>query len=249
MTALADLKARVDPVWFARERLGFEPDAQQEAVLRGGQRGILNCSRQWGKSTVAAIKALHWATYHAGSLVLVASPTERQSGEFLLRVKELAGRAGMGGLRGDGHHGLSIVTPAGGRIVGLPASPDTVRGYSASMLIVDEAAMVEDALFAALTPTLAATGGSLWLLSTPNGPQGFFWRLWTKGGAEWVRVKAPAAGCPRIRASFLEDERAWMTEAAYRQNYCCEFTEREGAVFARELIEQMFTDREKAEVL
>ena len=70
-------------VEFAREKLGFEADEQQAAVLRStARRGILNCTRQWGKSTVAAIKALHRAHTNPGCLVMVASPTERQSGEF-----------------------------------------------------------------------------------------------------------------------------------------------------------------------
>ena len=43
-----------DAVAFAREKLGFNPDEKQMAMLRGGKRGILNCSRQWGKSRVAA---------------------------------------------------------------------------------------------------------------------------------------------------------------------------------------------------
>src|ERR1700733_13065263 len=42
-------------VEFARSRLGFEPDAIQEALLRSGvSRGVVNCTRQWGKSKVAA---------------------------------------------------------------------------------------------------------------------------------------------------------------------------------------------------
>src|SRR6059036_1353715 len=49
------------PVAFARERLGFSPDEKQELVLRGGRRGIVNCTRQWGKSTVTAAKAVHRA--------------------------------------------------------------------------------------------------------------------------------------------------------------------------------------------
>ena len=47
-----------DAVEFARTRLGFEPDERQAAVLRSeAKRGILNCTRQWGKSTAAAVKA------------------------------------------------------------------------------------------------------------------------------------------------------------------------------------------------
>jgi hypothetical protein len=49
-------------VEFAPLRLGFEPDVKQAAVLESTRaRGILNCTRQWGKSTVAAVKATHRA--------------------------------------------------------------------------------------------------------------------------------------------------------------------------------------------
>jgi hypothetical protein len=75
-----------DPVEFARVRLGFEPDERQAEVLRSeAKQGILNCTRQWGKSTVSAAKAVHRAYTRPKSLVLVASPSERQSGEFVRR--------------------------------------------------------------------------------------------------------------------------------------------------------------------
>ena len=45
----------LDPVIFARKRLGWVPDEAQAAVLRDGRnRVILNWGRQSGKSTVAA---------------------------------------------------------------------------------------------------------------------------------------------------------------------------------------------------
>ena len=73
----------MDVARFARERLKFEPDERQaEVLLSNAKRGILNCTRQWGKSTVAAVKAVHRAYTEAKSLVLVASPGERQSAEF-----------------------------------------------------------------------------------------------------------------------------------------------------------------------
>ena len=53
-------------------RIGFEPDARQQELLEGpGRRVILNCSRQWGKSTVAAARAVEQAQTRAGSLTLV----------------------------------------------------------------------------------------------------------------------------------------------------------------------------------
>ncbi len=71
-----------DIVDFARTRLNFDPDEKQAEVLRStAKRGILNCTRQWGKTTVVAIKAVHRAYTRPGSLIVVASPTIRQSNE------------------------------------------------------------------------------------------------------------------------------------------------------------------------
>src|SRR3981081_663557 len=99
--------------------LGFSPDEQQEKVLRGGRRGIVNCTRQWGKSTVTAAKAVHRAYSVAGRLTLVVTPSARQSGEFLRKAGELVRRLGIKP-RGDGDNPMSIAFPNGSRIVGLP---------------------------------------------------------------------------------------------------------------------------------
>ena len=73
-------KTRIDEVEFARTRLGFRPDERQAEVLRSTvKRGILNCSRQWGKSTVTVAKALYRVFSVPESLVLVSSPSKRQA--------------------------------------------------------------------------------------------------------------------------------------------------------------------------
>ena len=47
---------------FARERLGFEADPVQTTITNARvHRGLLNCTRQWGKSTITAIMAVHRA--------------------------------------------------------------------------------------------------------------------------------------------------------------------------------------------
>ena len=62
-----------DIVEFTRQRLGFDPNPLQASMLRGGRRGIVNCTRQWGKSTVAAAKAVHRAFCQPDSPILVLS--------------------------------------------------------------------------------------------------------------------------------------------------------------------------------
>ena len=145
----------LDAVRFARERLGFEPDPEQARALRGGRRGILLCSRQWGKTTVITAKAVHRAISVPGSLVLVLSPGLRQSGEFLRKAASYLRRLGMP-VRRDGNNALSIAFPNGSRIVGLPQNEARVRGFSnVSLLIIDEASRVLDELYQAMRPTLA----------------------------------------------------------------------------------------------
>ena len=60
------------------ERMGFVPDAWQARVLASGARqGILNCSRQCGKSTVTAVMAVERAYTEAESMTLVVSGGDR----------------------------------------------------------------------------------------------------------------------------------------------------------------------------
>jgi hypothetical protein len=228
---------------FARGRLGFQPDEKQIAVLRGGRRGIVNCTRQWGKSTITAVKAVHRAHTRPRSLTLALSPSARQSGEFLRKAEDFVRRLGIKP-RGDGDNDLSIAFPNGSRIVGLPGNETTVRGFSAvSLLLIDEAARVEDDLYRAMRPVLAVCNGDLWLMSTPNGKRGFFWEEWDHGAEEWERISVAAPDCPRISPPFLAEERA-KGDNWYRQEYLCEFVDMDGAVFARELIDRAFEDFE-----
>src|SRR5947209_5483270 len=86
---------QLDPLLWVRTKLGFLPDAMQALVLKTeSRRVLLNCTRQWGKSTITAAKAVHEAHTKAGSLILVTSPSFRQSGEFLRKAKGFAGKLG-----------------------------------------------------------------------------------------------------------------------------------------------------------
>ena len=95
---------------------------------------------------------------------------------------------------------------------------------------------MRDAHYGAVRPILAATNGDLWLMSTPWAKRGFFYDIWTRGGAQWKKVRVPATECPRISSEFLEEEREWMDERAFRREYQCEFSDAEAALFDRDLL-------------
>jgi hypothetical protein len=182
--------------------------------------------------------ALHRAYFEPGSLIVVLSPTDRQSGETVNKAKAFASQMGLP-TRGDGLNRISLKLPNGSRIVGLPGRDGTVRGFSnVSLLLVDEAARVPEHAYKATRPMRAVNNGGLWLMSTPAGQRGFFWELWTKGGPRWTRLAIPATECPRISAEFLKEEREEMGDLWYRQEYLCEFVENGEDLLPRELVEK-----------
>jgi phage FluMu gp28-like protein len=232
-----------DAAEWVRKRLGLVVDELQARVLdTQRKRGVLNCSRQWGKSTITAAKAVHQAQTEAGSLTLVVSPSARQSGEFLRKASAFVRMLKIG-VKGDGDNEMSLALPNGSRIVGLPGTEETIRGFSAvRLLLVDEASRVKDDAYQAIRPSLATSDGALWLMSTPNGKRGFFYETWAHGGPEWERILAPATECARIRPSFLEEERREMGERGFRQEYMCEFEDSASSVFGHDLVEGALTD-------
>ncbi len=233
-----DLRLALDRVSFA-ERLGIVPDSwQRDLLCSTSDRVLLNCSRQSGKSTMSAIIALHRALYHPGSLILCLAPALRQSQELFSKIggfyRELEKPVGA-----QAERKLSLELENGSRIVTLPGSEKTVRGFSgAALLLVDEAARVDDGLYYAVRPMLAVSGGSLMMLSTPYGKRGIFYEEWTSGSeAGWESYEVAAKDVPRISEGFLEEERRALPAWVYRQEYECSFEETEDQVFSYEDVE------------
>ena len=147
MVSLAeDLRLALDRVSFAK-RLGIEPDPWQEDLLRSAsERVLLNCCRQSGKSTMTAVIALHRALFRPGSLILCLAPALRQSQELFGKVLTFY-RALDRPVPAQTERKLSLELENGSRIVTLPGTDKTIRGFSgAALLIVDEASRVEDEL-------------------------------------------------------------------------------------------------------
>jgi hypothetical protein len=222
------------------EALGLTPDPWQAELLRSEARQLLMlCCRQSGKSTTAAIAALFEALSHAGSLILVLSPSLRQSQELYRKIIDDYLRLEHR-MPAEQATAYTLQLANHSRIVSLPGGQRTVRGYSAPRLVViDEAAQVDDDLFHAIKPMLAVSQGKLVALSTPYGQRGWFHREWTQG-ASWHKVKLVAEQCPRIAPAFLSAEQASLPAWIYEQEYHCVFGQVEGAVFRIEDVRAIF---------
>ena len=128
-----------------------------------------------------------------------------------------------------------IQLDGGSRIIALPASMNLLRGFTADLIICDEAAFVEERLIVqVMFPMLATTNGALILLCTPWGRENIFYQAFMDPDCSTHHVKS--SECPLISRDFLEEQRRNMTEMAYRMEYEAEFLESATSYFSQDLI-------------
>jgi hypothetical protein len=241
LNAKTKLRAKADPSVFARYYLKFNPDVWQSDFLQSkSKRIILNCSRQSGKSTTSAILALWEAIYKPNSVIVIDSPSLRQSQELMIKFESfLAMMPDVKTLETDTK--LTKLFPNGSRVLALPGSEKTIRGISAvTLFIEDEAALVSDELYMAIRPMLAVSDGRLVLMSTPHGRRGHFHEVWeNKDRWGWQAFEIPAQRCSRISKEFLEEERE--SNFWYPQEFECQFMENEDQLFSDDVIDSIFS--------
>lgn len=239
----ADLARALDPVRFAQDCQITADPWQADLLSSTCTRALLLCSRQSGKTTTTALIALHCALYQPGALIIIVSPSQNQSGEMLRTIKALHSLID-GAPEAVGDSVLKFELTNGSRILALPGSALTIRGYAApALIIVDEAAGVSDELIQAVFPMLATrTDGRLILLTTPKGKRGFFYTTWINGDPTWKRIKITAAQCPRISKEFLDEQMKLLGPTRYAEEYNCEFIDSDDSAFPTDIIDRAFTN-------
>lgn len=225
-----ELSLRLDPTRLF-DAAGMTADPWQRELLTCLDRQVLlNCSRQSGKSTAVSILALRQALFTPRSLVLLVSPSLRQSGEIFRKVR-------------DAYEAVGRIVPAvteaqdcleltnGSRVVCLPGREQTIRSFGGvALLVLDEAARVPDILYRSVRPMLAVSQGRLVALSTPFGQRGWFYEEW-HGSGPWRRFHVPWSLCPRITPEFIAEETRSLGPAWVDQEHNALFTAQEGLVY------------------
>jgi len=243
MGSAAHIATALDPTRLFHEAgLGAPDPWQEKTLLEPWTRALLLCSRQSGKSTVTAAKAIHKAVFTPESLTLLLAPAQRQSAELFAKVWDFFRATGRP-VGVTTKSALRATFTNGSRIIALPGKEKTIRGYSGvDLLIIDEAARVEDELYEAVRPMLAVSGGELAALTTPWGRRGWFYESYTDPNQDWHRVRVTAYDCRRISEDFLRQERRELGDWLFRQEYGCEFVDSVDQLFSTEDIDAAFDD-------
>jgi len=154
-------------------------------------------ARQIGYSFAATLRAVLKCLERKTTWIFL-SKGERQSRLLMEKVHEHIQSCGIVAkafesafFEGTTIKQLETRFPNGSVIYGLPANPDTARGYSGNVTL-DEFGFHLDAerIYAALYPTITR-GYSLEVISTPNGQQGKFFELAKAAGL----AELPIANC------------------------------------------------------
>lgn len=238
---------RPDPTRFANAILGGKLDIWQRRYMRNAMqtsRIAIAACRQSGKSTVTALFVAWCLIFMPGFQCLVASRSLRQASHFLNTVRAavtaMIPREAMPQI-----NRLSMELPNGSAIISIPcAQPDAGRGFSPHLVVLDEAAFAPEALFVAISPSLAATHGALHMISSPNGRQGYFFNAFEGTATDVYRTqRIKWTQCPRIDPEFIEHEKIALGDLYFRQEYDAEFISPLGAFFGFQAL-QMFEEGE-----
>jgi len=237
---LASLQDHFDPLRLFRD-CRLQPDDWQREILEGNDsRLMLLAGRRAGKSTTLAAYIGNEAL-NIESSVIVVSPTQNQSDELSLILKNLLRRREKDIYKSfkseiEFMNGSRVVFKGGQR-------PDSIRGYDATTLVLEEAAYLSDEMFDAALPIIATKeNGKILAASTPAGPFGRFFELWRTEN-HWRKIKVTADDIPRISADYLAEMRASMPESRFRSEFYCEFLAGGNAVFLPEHLDQLFQKR------
>ncbi len=240
-------------------RIIDEPVAFAELVLRtklhGGQAAFLACrllvrvlvgGRRAGKTTAVAL-LVAWSVARAAILgtpcrVLLTAPSIDQARVLLGYVLGLLRGSALAGLISrhvESPFPLVEIGPSASISVrSLAERGKHLRGHGAfDLLVVDEAGYVaEDVLHEAVAPLLADRPGAVLVLSsTPAGIGGVLHRFFERGrdGTD-ARVRSfhfRSADNPAVDGTYLEAQRAELSEQQWRTEWLGEFGDAQGAFF------------------
>lgn len=208
---LLSLEERLDPVLLFERFVESDADPwQRQVLLSSASTMALRVCRQAGKSCCLATLAI--IEMRQGGTVLVICPAERQARELARKVREYLPKTD---LRVERSTQTEIECSNGARLICVPSTGASIRGFTVSLLLIDEAAFCDEESLIAVLP-MVTDGGRTIFASTPAGRQGMFASLFLdpKPGVERIVVRG--TDIPRL-ADRVERLRIALPPTKFRQ--------------------------------
>ncbi|MGD0072522.1 MAG: terminase family protein [Candidatus Bathyarchaeia archaeon] len=243
MAKAQPLQLPSDPVEFAQSLFGFTAKSYQVELLRDkSKRIVVRWSRQAGKTTCIALRAIWFACTYPNTLTLIVAPTLRQSMIMSDRIQDFLASVPKDkrDLIVEKAQRTTIRFTNGSRIVALPNSPQLLRGYTAHQVLPDEANFFKDdqlVFYSVIYPMLSTTDGTLIASSTP----------WNKDSVFYKMTQAPEFSkhtitCEDVvksglcKQSFIDEMRSQLPAERFQREFMAEFVEDVDAWLTQSLI-------------
>lgn len=229
-------------------------------LMAENNRVLFLWGRQQGKTTLMTIYALWLANFHPDQLIIILAHKEKMAKEIFSRIK-LAYSELPNWVKepvDNEWNDLSAKFANGSRILTSPTSANAIRGQSASCVILDEFAFVEDSIardfWTAITPTLiTAPDAKLFVSSTPNGTDNIFYELVER--SEQGKNNFKVAKC--IWSDVPGRDAKWKRNVIdtelngdidrFEQEYECRFLGSSNSAFPIHIFEQLKADIQEPE--
>lgn len=224
-------------------------DKWQQDVLEA-EGNICVCSgRQVGKTEIIAFKTATHLYKHPKSKILIISVTEQQAENMLskivLHLWDIDKKCIAKGKNKPTKHKVQLLNGSYALTKAVGQYGLGALGLTMDIVVPDECAYLPETIWSSITPMLFSTGGSLWLLSTPNAQEGYFYKAYTDPsfGFKTFHVNSEEVAQQRpepqrsIMLAYLEREKLRMSPMQYAQQYLAQFQEELGQFFPDTLIQ------------
>ena len=250
------IKCATDPAHFMRKycyiqhpqrgRVQFNLYPFQGKVLtlwRDNPYSVVLKSRQLGISTLAAGYSLWLMLFHKDKNVLCIATKQETAKNMVTKVKFMFDNLPSWlQIKAEENNKLTLRLSNGSQIKATSASSDAGRSEAVSLLIVDEAAFIEQIgeIWASAQQTLATGGGAI-VLSTPYGTGNWFHQTWVKAEAsenDFLPNKLPWYVHPERDEAWRKRQDELLGDPRLAAQECdCDFSTSGDVVFYPEWLE------------
>ena len=217
-------------------------DHWQQQVLDTEGNMVLRSGRQVGKSFIIAKKAANYALNTPNKLIMVIAFTEKQALLLFSKILNNIDKKKIAKPNPTKH----VIHLKNGSTIHCYAAGDTgfgIMGFTIDLLIADEAAWIKEEVWNSITPALAVTNGTIWLLSTPFLSKGYYFDCFND--PNFTSFHQSSEDCPRITKEFLERMKIRFSKSKYKQMYLGEFVDDAYRVFGDKWIDKVCTQEIK----
>lgn len=248
------IRCKEDPIYFIEKYIKIvTEDGLVQFKLRDYQIEMITSmvnnrftislmARQSGKTEVVRGFAIWMVLFQQHKTVAILANKEKTAIEILGKIQTAYKNLPLWiqcGISQGGFNKKAIELENGSRIIVAATSPDSIRGYTISALVLDECAFVEnfEEFYSAVHPTISAGKETkLIMVSTPNGLNHFykFWKESEEGKNEFYRVFVPWYKVPGRDEKWKKEtlESSGNNLEKFAQEYECEFLGSSGTLIS-----------------